>query len=130
MANQIEKLIAQTFQDMAQGLETGSFGRRPKIALTAMGSEHGEQNALEGALLAAKHGVDVVLIGSASLKAQSPVMLDTCRAETERLTGKQIHLIPLTNPPASGALIWAAELAFSPEQVDALRERIIAATRK
>lgn len=74
--------------------------------------------------------VDVVLIGSASLKAQSPVMLDTCRAETERLTGKQIHLIPLTNPPASGALIWAGELAFSSEQVDALRERIIAATRK
>ena len=37
----LEKIIAATFEEMAQGLETGSFGRRPKIALTGMGSEHG-----------------------------------------------------------------------------------------
>lgn len=74
--------------------------------------------------------VDVVLIGSASLKAQSPVMLDTCRQETERLTGKQIRLIPLTNPPAAGALIWASQLAFGAEQTDRLRETIIRVTRK
>lgn len=64
MANNIEKIIAKTFAEMAEGLETGSFGKRPRIALTAMGSEHGEENALQGALLAARHGVDVVLIGS------------------------------------------------------------------
>ena len=40
MAN-IEKMIASTFMEIAQGLETGSFGKRPKIALTGMGSEHG-----------------------------------------------------------------------------------------
>lgn len=64
MANNVEKIIAKTFAEMAEGLETGSFGKRPRIALTAMGSEHGEENALAGALLAAKHGVDVVLIGT------------------------------------------------------------------
>lgn len=74
--------------------------------------------------------VDVVLIGSASLKAQSPVMLETCRTETESLTGKQIHLIPLTNPPAAGALIWASQLAFGPEQTNQLRESIIRITKK
>ena len=58
MAN-VEKMIAETFQEMAQGLESGSYGKRPKIALTGMGSEHGEENAMEAALMAAKDGVDV-----------------------------------------------------------------------
>ena len=39
MANNIEKMIADTFMEMAQGLETGNFGKRPKIALTGMGSD-------------------------------------------------------------------------------------------
>ena len=38
MANSIERMIADTFMEMAQGLETGSFGKRPKVALTGMGS--------------------------------------------------------------------------------------------
>jgi len=60
----IEKVIANTFLEMAQGLETGSFGRRPKIALTGMGSEHGEENAIAAAKMAADRGVDVYYIGT------------------------------------------------------------------
>ena len=60
----IEKTIAQTFLQMAEGLETGSFGARPKIALTGMGSEHGEENAMAAAINAAKQGVEVYYIGS------------------------------------------------------------------
>ena len=52
MAN-IEKMIASTFMEIAQGLETGSFGKRPKIALTGMGSEHGEENSMAAAIEAA-----------------------------------------------------------------------------
>ena len=63
MAN-IEKIIANTFLEMAQGLETGSFGRRPKIALTGMGSEHGEVNSIAAAKMAADRGVDVYYIGT------------------------------------------------------------------
>jgi len=64
MANTIEKIIAETFQQMAEGLETGSFAKRPKIALTGMGSEHGEENAMAAAKEAAKDGIDVYYIGS------------------------------------------------------------------
>ena len=64
MANSIQKMIADTFLEMAQGLETGSFGKRPKIALTGMGSEHGEANAMAAAVAAAKDGIDVYYIGS------------------------------------------------------------------
>ena len=64
MAGNIEGIIAQTFLDIAQGLETGSFGKRPRIALTGMGSEHGEENSMAGALMAQAKGIDVVYIGS------------------------------------------------------------------
>lgn len=64
MANSIEKMIADTFLEMAQGLETGSFGKRPKIALTGMGSEHGEENSMKAAVAAAKDGIDVFYIGT------------------------------------------------------------------
>lgn len=60
----VEKIIAQSFLKMAEGLETGAFMDRPKIALTGMGSEHGEENAMAAAKMAAKRGVDVYYIGT------------------------------------------------------------------
>ena len=60
----IEKIIAQSVLKMAEGLETGAFMDRPKIALTGMGSEHGEENAMAAAKMAAKRGVDVYYIGT------------------------------------------------------------------
>lgn len=64
MAQNIQKMIAETFLEMAQGIESGSYGKRPKIALTGMGSEHGEENSMQGAVMAAKEGIDVVYIGT------------------------------------------------------------------
>lgn len=61
MANSIERMIADTFMEMAQGLETGSFGKRPKVALTGMGSEHGEENSMAAAIEAAKDGMMYII---------------------------------------------------------------------
>ena len=60
----LESTIAKAFLEMAEGLENGSYGVKPKIALTGMGSEHGEENAMEAAKMAAARGVDVYYIGS------------------------------------------------------------------
>ena len=60
----LEKTIAKAFLEMAEGLESGSFGVKPKIALTGMGSEHGEENAMAAAKMAAARGVDVYYIGT------------------------------------------------------------------
>ncbi|MBR0399520.1 MAG: glycine reductase [Mogibacterium sp.] len=68
MAQNIQKLIAETFLEMANGLESGSYGKKPKIALTGMGSEHGEENSMQAALMAAADGIDVYYIGT--LEAQ------------------------------------------------------------
>ncbi|WP_173327645.1 glycine/sarcosine/betaine reductase complex component C subunit alpha [Eubacterium pyruvativorans] len=64
MAGKTEQMIARVFGQIADGLETGSFGARPKIALTGMGSEHGEENAMAAAREAARAGVDVYYIGT------------------------------------------------------------------
>ncbi|MGF7084521.1 glycine/sarcosine/betaine reductase complex component C subunit alpha [Ohessyouella blattaphilus] len=64
MAKNLNELVASTFLEIAEGIESGSFAAKPKIALTGMGSEHGEANAIAGAQAAAKMGIDVYYIGT------------------------------------------------------------------
>lgn len=83
MAENVNKLIASTFLEIAEGLETGSFGSKPKIALTGLGSELGEENALEGAVRAARSGVEVYFIGT--LKAEGVKTIEVaCEEEGHR----------------------------------------------
>ena len=58
--------IAKVFEDIANAIESGSFAGAKKVALTTLGSEHGEGTMLEGALLAKKlyPNLDIVLIGN------------------------------------------------------------------
>ena len=72
----LEKTIAKAFLEMAEGLETGSFGPRPRIALTGMGSEHGEENAMAAAVAAARRGVDVRYIGTLEAEGVTTVHVD------------------------------------------------------
>lgn len=60
--------VAELFREMAEGLETGRFGRRPRVGLTVLGSEHGPEEMVTGAELAARADgdVDVVLVGPVS----------------------------------------------------------------
>ena len=60
----LKEQIAKSFMAMAEGLESGQFGEKPKVALTGMGSEHGESNSMQAAIMAAKSGVDVYYIGT------------------------------------------------------------------
>ena len=76
MANKVNRLVAETFLDIAKGLETGSFGKRPKIAVTGIGSEHGEENVMAGAVMAANQGVDVYYIGTLENEKVNTVYVD------------------------------------------------------
>lgn len=66
MGDQIKNSIAQVFDEIAAGLSTGSFGKRVRVGLTTMGSEHGEAEMLRGAELAqaSDSSIEVVVIGS------------------------------------------------------------------
>lgn len=70
---------------MAQGLETGSFGKRPRIGITALGSEHGEDTVAQGAVMAAREGVDVVLIGTAKREGVETIEVDCESAAHEKM---------------------------------------------
>lgn len=61
----MNKTIAKVFEDIANAIESGSFSSSKRVALTTLGSEHGEGNLLEGALLAKKlyPNLDIALIG-------------------------------------------------------------------
>ena len=72
----LQKTIAAAFLEMAEGLESGSFGKKPKIALTGMGSEHGEENAMRAAIMAAKRGVDVYYIGTLEAEGVTTVHVE------------------------------------------------------
>ena len=63
MAKPVEKIIAGTFLELASALETGSL-ETAKIVLTGHGSEHGEDDMIKGAAIAATRGVRVFYTGS------------------------------------------------------------------
>lgn len=61
----VKKLIAEVFTDIANGLESGSFGKKVRIGLTTLGSEHGVEELVNAAKMAHDKYSDfeVVLIG-------------------------------------------------------------------
>jgi glycine/sarcosine/betaine reductase complex component C subunit alpha len=62
---EVKKLIGKAFNDIAQAIESGNFGKRVRIGLTTLGSEHGTEELVKGALIASKQSQDfeIVLIG-------------------------------------------------------------------
>ena len=75
--------VAELFRQMAEGLETGLFGRRPRVGLTVLGSEHGPEEMVTGAELAARaYGdIDIVLVGPVSCEDARSRGLDAVWAE-------------------------------------------------
>lgn len=61
----VKKLIGEVFNEIADAMESGSFGNRVKVGLTTLGSEHGVEELVKAAEMAAKKYKDfeVVLIG-------------------------------------------------------------------
>lgn len=67
----IKKKLGEAFLDIANAIESGHYGKKPRIGLTTSGSELGLENMLKGAELAAKAShCDIVLIGP---KCASPL---------------------------------------------------------
>lgn len=94
MGKKIEYMIGNMFREMAEGLETGSFGPKPKIALTGLGSEHGEKIVMDAAKEASKDGIEVFYIGTLETEGVHTVKAtddDECHSKMEELL-KQ-HLV-------------------------------------
>lgn len=63
-----EKLVKQTigniFNQLADTLISGEYGQKPKVAVTALGSEHGEDEVYKAGINSLKFGIDTTVIGS------------------------------------------------------------------
>ncbi len=61
----IKKIVGKVFNQIAEGLETGSFGKRTRVGLTTLGSEHGTRELVNAARMAVEDdpSIEVVLIG-------------------------------------------------------------------
>jgi len=61
----VKKLIGEVFSDIADAMESGSFGKKVKVGLTTLGSEHGVSELVDAARMAMDkyRDFEVVLIG-------------------------------------------------------------------
>lgn len=78
----IEENQANKIQDLEE--DKAVDAKIPKIAITTLGSEHGEANVIEGALKAIKSNISVTTIGSESAKGLKHVKTD-CEKEAHEL---------------------------------------------
>ena len=70
----LNEALAGAFSEMADGLTSGSFGRKQRIGLTLVGSEHGSAELVRAAVQAARAHRDIepVLIGNPDTDAELP----------------------------------------------------------
>lgn len=63
---QANQMIAEVFNEISEGIKGGSFGKKMRIGLTILGSEHGTYEMVKAAEMASKKYPDfqVVLIGT------------------------------------------------------------------
>ena len=77
-AENIKSMIGSIFNEIADAMETGSFGKKVRVGLTALGSELGVDNMVRGAEMAQKRAssFEVVLIGPKVETALTQVVVE------------------------------------------------------
>ncbi len=75
----IKKMIGNVFADIADAMETGQFGKKARVGITTLGSEHGVENIIKGAEIAQNRdsSIEVVLIGPKSDSELTQVVVET-----------------------------------------------------
>ena len=81
----IKEIVGQTFLDLANALETGKFGKRIKVGVTNIGSEHGPMNSVRGAeeISLKNPNIEVIVIGE-----KTDTKLQTVEADSYELSHK------------------------------------------
>jgi len=79
----VKQTIAKVFNQLADTLISGEYGQKPRVAITALGSEHGEDEVIKAAEGALKFGIDVTLIGSKANERVNTVLVD-CEDEAHK----------------------------------------------
>ena len=75
--NQMKKMIADTFLDIADALDAGLPGKEPVIGVAVAGTEHGIENIYEGIRLAEKKGCKALVIDGEDSHKQMESMIES-----------------------------------------------------
>ncbi|MDD4657778.1 MAG: glycine reductase, partial [Eubacteriales bacterium] len=84
-----KKQASALFAQLAEAIETGSFGAGTTVALTTLGSELGVEELVRGAEMAVEQnpGLKVVLVGPKA-ETNLPIVESTCEADSHSLIEK------------------------------------------
>jgi len=85
---QVNQIIGKIFNEISDALISGEYGKKAKVLVTSMGSEHGEENILQAAAKCKKSGIDVSIIGTVSSEDVNVIKVqneDESHKEMERL---------------------------------------------
>ncbi|ACB84072.1 glycine/sarcosine/betaine reductase complex component C subunit alpha [Natranaerobius thermophilus] len=65
MSQKVKNQLSEVFHELAEALESGQYGKKSKICVTTLGSEHGPEEVVKGAELAKQQnpGIDITLVG-------------------------------------------------------------------
>ncbi|MFA9424138.1 MAG: glycine/sarcosine/betaine reductase complex component C subunit alpha [Sedimentibacter sp.] len=63
---QVNKIIGKVFNQLADTLVSGEYGQKPRVLVTAIGSEHGEETILKACVNASRSGIETTLVGNVS----------------------------------------------------------------
>ena len=74
---QVNQIIGKVFNQLADTLISGEYGQKPRVAVTAMGSEHGEDAIVQAAFNAARIGIDTTVIGSKSAEGVKTALVES-----------------------------------------------------
>lgn len=74
--------------------------------------------------------VDIILAGSVWVKAESPLLIETYKSYVGQFTDHHCHFKLLQIPPATGAVLWALELAYGHTVNLDTRSRVIEAVEQ
>ncbi|EOC99617.1 glycine/sarcosine/betaine reductase complex component C subunit alpha [Caldisalinibacter kiritimatiensis] len=88
MSDNVKKLVGKVFKEIADGIETGQFGKKVRVGITTLGSEHGIDNIVRGAEMAqnTNSSLEVVLIGP-----KVETNLEVIEANTEEEAHKKME---------------------------------------
>lgn len=77
---QVNQIIGKVFNQLADTLISGEYGQKPRVAVTALGSEHGEDEVYKAAAGTLKYGIEPSVIGT---KADERVKAVTVASEDD-----------------------------------------------
>lgn len=87
MSQEMKQMIGNAFMEIADAIEFGRFGGKVRVGLTTLGSEHGVENLVKGAELAAREAdFDIVLIGP-----ECKTHLETMVVDSEEAAHKKME---------------------------------------